>query len=457
MKKVSYIILISALVGSSINIASAQDDGIYYTPGKKTDKPQPAESTPPPQVQPVLTPIDSSNYYQNQNNQQQNTQQQGAANTNYNTSGRYYSDDDYYDYAYSARLRRFSNPYNNWGYYDNYYTNSYWYDYNPYNYGTSIYLGYNWWRPSYYGGFGYGFYDPFYSPYYGGFGYGYYGGGYGGYYGYNHGYYNDYYSGYGYNNGYGSTDNKHRGSFSSNSRTDSPRGGVGGNVTGGGIDSYAPRVPDGISSAGGRGSVGSPSPRGNSNPVREGNPMVSPVAPRPNVVNEKPIGLGNNPGNPTVVNPTAPTHPVAPTSIPTTTLPSRPLAPTSNPVQPSRPVVAEPVRAVRDFDPVYDKPRPVERPVQPVRDNASQPTYNRPTQPVQQNNYNRSNQDQRQQPSYNQPRQQPTYQRQQPTYQQSQPSYQQPRSSGGGYGGGNSGGGSRGGGGNSGGGGHRPR
>ena len=66
----------------------------------------------------------------------------------YVTNNYYYEEDDYYDYAYTARIRRFHRPYG-WSYYDNYYTNSYWYDYNPNSWGVSIYLGYNWWGPSY--------------------------------------------------------------------------------------------------------------------------------------------------------------------------------------------------------------------------------------------------------------------------------------------------------------------
>jgi hypothetical protein len=58
-----------------------------------------------------------------------------------------YNADDYYDYAYASRMRRFQNPVYGAGYYDNYYTNSYWYNQNPYSYGTSIYGGYNWWNP----------------------------------------------------------------------------------------------------------------------------------------------------------------------------------------------------------------------------------------------------------------------------------------------------------------------
>ena len=61
-----------------------------------------------------------------------------------------YSSDDYYDYGYSSRLRRFHSPYSGFGYYHNFYTNSYWYNYNPYNYGVSIYYGYDFWQPHYY-------------------------------------------------------------------------------------------------------------------------------------------------------------------------------------------------------------------------------------------------------------------------------------------------------------------
>lgn len=59
-----------------------------------------------------------------------------------------YSEDDYYDYAYASRMRRFHNPIYGTGYYDNYYTNAYHYNYDPFCYGTSIYSTYNWWMPS---------------------------------------------------------------------------------------------------------------------------------------------------------------------------------------------------------------------------------------------------------------------------------------------------------------------
>lgn len=124
--------------------------------------------------------------------------------------------DNYYDYEYSSRLRRFhQDDYITDNYYDDYYTNTYLYDHNPDSYGTSIYLGFNNWMPSIgiYGGgwslsYGYG-YDPFwYRPYRywpsysyywdwgwpGYWGPSYYGGGYWG--GWNNGYWNGYWDGY---------------------------------------------------------------------------------------------------------------------------------------------------------------------------------------------------------------------------------------------------------------------
>ncbi len=153
----------------------------------------------------------------------------------------YYKDrefkyDDYYDYEYATRIKRFDNNINGLSYYDNYYTNSYWYNRNPYNYGVSVYNGYSWWGSGYnnyaynpsvsfymnygwgnnygYGGYnGYNPYDPYTSAYWQGYNNGYYNGynnGWGGYpyygfgYGYGYGYgYNPYGYGYGYNPYYG--------------------------------------------------------------------------------------------------------------------------------------------------------------------------------------------------------------------------------------------------------------
>ena len=73
-----------------------------------------------------------------------------------------FDEDDYYDYAYTARIRRFYRPIVYVDYYADYYTDMYWYTYDPFYWGTSIYLGYSWWYPSYYARW----YDPFYWSFY---------------------------------------------------------------------------------------------------------------------------------------------------------------------------------------------------------------------------------------------------------------------------------------------------
>ena len=130
-----------------------------------------------------------------------------------------YNQDDYYDYKYASKLRRFQNPIAGAGYYNNYYTNSYMYNQNPSMYGSSIYNSYNMWSPyNQYGNYGSGlslvfstgnyFNNPYgyggYNPYCSNYGYG---NSYGGYspYGYNPYGFNSYgYNSYGngYNNGF---------------------------------------------------------------------------------------------------------------------------------------------------------------------------------------------------------------------------------------------------------------
>ncbi len=156
--------------------------------------------------------------------------------------------DDYYDYQYASRIRRFYYPSYGMGYYDPYFTNTYWYNYNPYSFGTSVYTTYSFWPNSYnYWGFGnpwgynpwgnnpywgynnfgwnsWGYSSPWmpYNPYACGWGYGNPGWGYGGW-GYNNGYYNGYNNGYynGYYNGYndGFANNYYFNGYDNNSYT----------------------------------------------------------------------------------------------------------------------------------------------------------------------------------------------------------------------------------------------
>lgn len=240
-------VLIFSSCSSTRNAATTPDD-IYYAPGDHTEQSQPASAV--NSASPSTYSEDNSNYNPEQNSnysnggsgtQAQSTEQYSDDQGNTYITNNYYNDDDYYNYEYSARLRRYYSPAIGYGYYDPFYTNSYWYDYNPYNYGVSIYLGYNWWAPSYgyYDPFWYGpvyphhhfygYYDSWYSPY------GYYG--YNNYWnGYNHGYYNGYWDGY-YNGVYASAYNNPyyynsydgtstyygpRGSISSNGKTTAP-------------------------------------------------------------------------------------------------------------------------------------------------------------------------------------------------------------------------------------------
>ena len=82
--------------------------------------------------------------------------------------------DDYYDYAYTARINRFHNPAPIYDYYDDYFTDLYWYDRSFWSLGTSIYYGYRWWWPSYSFYWDYGFWSP-YSSWYWGWNHGWYG------------------------------------------------------------------------------------------------------------------------------------------------------------------------------------------------------------------------------------------------------------------------------------------
>ncbi|MCX6291562.1 MAG: hypothetical protein NT126_07335 [Bacteroidetes bacterium] len=203
---------------STYHAGTSNSDDVYYSskdanqnPGnKKTVSESPAPSD---------YSKENSNYSQeDQNNSGSNNQSNAQINSDYTNStqekddrghtyvtNNYYNDDDYYDYAYTARLKRFYAPAYGYSYYDPFYTNLYWYDYNPASWGVSIYLGYHWWAPSFYyndpfcyGGI-FSSYDPWYSPYCG-YGMNYWNG-------YSMGYYSGYMNGYyhglnGYSNPY---------------------------------------------------------------------------------------------------------------------------------------------------------------------------------------------------------------------------------------------------------------
>lgn len=251
MKRNLLLLAFSAIIFSACsNMKKLQsyDDDAYLDPHRDKNIMYPVKVEEPVNTEPVAT------------NQKMAATAADGANPYYKDKDFNY--DDYYDNEYAARIKRFHTPMNGVGYYDTYYTNSYFYNQNPYQYGVSIYNGYNFW-PSYnnysyvpnynWGGYyGYGscynynpysynsFYNPYYgvyvgpsygfglscgngfgSPYYGGYGYNPYGYGYGGGYGmgYNNGFYNGFNSGYysAYNNQYDYNSNIYYGPRTSHS------------------------------------------------------------------------------------------------------------------------------------------------------------------------------------------------------------------------------------------------
>lgn len=229
MKKLNGLLLISlalfsASCSSTYQAGTPVPDDIYYSSS------DPAPAAPARATYPATPPAPAQDYTQEGNNYNQNADQQNYTEQQ-NTSSDYYQDgqgntyitnnyynDDYYDYSYSSRLRRFYGPVYGYGYYDPFYTNSYFYDYYPSSWGVSIYSTYNWWAPSYYysspfcyGGIGISIgyspiFSPWYSPWYHDWYYpgSYYHGYYRPYSAYNHGYFHGYNQGYnhGYYDGY---------------------------------------------------------------------------------------------------------------------------------------------------------------------------------------------------------------------------------------------------------------
>ncbi|REJ84503.1 MAG: hypothetical protein DWQ44_09125 [Bacteroidetes bacterium] len=259
MKKLHFLLfaLISMMFASCSSVyqaGNAAPDDIYYSSSDAKPAPvsQPAPSATEQYSQEgseYSSGVQDQSQRYNRDPDYSNSESYNDEKGNTYITNNYYND-DYYDYSYSAKLRRFYTPAYGYGYYDPFYTNSYWYDYSPASWGVSIYLGYNWWAPSYYytrpfcyGGIGFSYHpvysywhSPWYSDwyyphssfYYHSYPFGYYGSyhhGYhhGYYHGYQHGYYGNPYNPYYYNSydassyyygprGSGSSGNSPRGS-----------------------------------------------------------------------------------------------------------------------------------------------------------------------------------------------------------------------------------------------------
>ncbi|MCB0397260.1 MAG: hypothetical protein KDD36_11430 [Flavobacteriales bacterium] len=199
------------------------DDDVYYSSSDVPDNASPTERVYDTPQQPAESPAAKDEYARTPDEPSKgeavrsDTETYSDEKGNTYVTNNYYGDyndydaDDYYDYAYAARIRRF-HRHSRWHYYDPYYTNTYWYDRSPGNWGVSIYCGYRWWRPYshttvyvsygdpwYYSPGYYSWYG--YSPYYNPYRWSYYNG-------YNNGYWNGYWNGYhdGYN-GHGTNPN----------------------------------------------------------------------------------------------------------------------------------------------------------------------------------------------------------------------------------------------------------
>jgi hypothetical protein len=197
-------------------------DDIYFSPSNAEKIAESApesnvtaiEITPSNESQPAGSYSDSFsenkiNYQENADNQQyEYLDEPIKSDTYYDEDGNlvinnYYMDGYHHDYYYESRIRRFHRNWAHFGYYDPFFTNSYWYNYNPYYIGSSIYMGYDpFFSFGYFPGSYYSWgYRPWAWAHYGyGWGYGNPWGLYGNYYGYNAGYHRGYWdSYYGYN------------------------------------------------------------------------------------------------------------------------------------------------------------------------------------------------------------------------------------------------------------------
>lgn len=149
MRTVIWLAALAWLIGSGCSTNKAFTDDMYFSLDDADREYRTYQS------RKELVKTDPNRFSSNNNNQTQTDNQQYTrdADGNLIIRNNYYEDsefnfDDYYDYAYTARIRRFGSSWNTWSYYDPYYTNYYWYNPSPMNWGTSIYQTYAWWGPS---------------------------------------------------------------------------------------------------------------------------------------------------------------------------------------------------------------------------------------------------------------------------------------------------------------------
>ncbi len=161
---ISSIILLALAACSTSYHSTSRVDDIYYTP----ELVRPGGSAVHTDAKTVEVPKESVSPVENQigyqNNETGYTQSDYATDEDGNVYISNYFYGDVYDYAYSSRIRRFYSPHTYSSYYDPFFTNMYWYNFDPFYSGVSIYMGYGAF-PFYYPGY-------FHSPYSWGMGWG---------------------------------------------------------------------------------------------------------------------------------------------------------------------------------------------------------------------------------------------------------------------------------------------
>lgn len=202
---ISVLLVLLTACNSSYYATSTHDD-IYYSrqeAAKLAEQATMAEAVAVDRTQNQATPTDQNYGYESEGEHYPNYDYQArfrpqSDTVEYDQEGNTYITNHYYfdqaDYYYSARIRRFHRYGVGFSYYDPFYTNMYWYTYDPFHYGVSIYLGYGA-LDFYYPGLTYWSW-PYRYGYWGGPTYSYWGWG-GSYWaGYHHGYWHGYRAGY---------------------------------------------------------------------------------------------------------------------------------------------------------------------------------------------------------------------------------------------------------------------
>ena len=128
-----------------------QTDDVYYDPSKDTrylpsqyDHPVQETNTKEEVLTPSNTNSDKTDGYSDNKALQydpignSNTYQYKDGNS-YITNNYFLDDEDYYDFFFTSRIRRYYRPTYGLSFWDPFYTNYYFYDWNPWSWGTSIY------------------------------------------------------------------------------------------------------------------------------------------------------------------------------------------------------------------------------------------------------------------------------------------------------------------------------